>query len=111
MDDTWTYLSGSDPNYMVPALKGTWMHSPYKEDRAPRQDHSAAGGRLASVPRANDYTAYNPTVLFGRRMKDATAAGGGGTAEGGLPAPRGNPDFKTGSYQPGYNIPAIQGAK
>ncbi|HEX9860222.1 MAG TPA: hypothetical protein VGB23_03395, partial [Nitrospirota bacterium] len=40
--------SKTDAAYMVPALKGTWMTSPYKEDRAP-------AGPTSLRPTANTY--------------------------------------------------------
>ncbi len=64
VDDTWTFLSGANPNFMAPALKGTWMHSPYKEDRTPRNTYTTDKGngeataRLAGIFKADDYTTY-----------------------------------------------------
>ena len=118
-DDTWTFLVGYSTitkQYMIPALKGTWMHSPYKEDRAPRNTYTtdtANGGtaRLSGITNANDFSTYNPSSMPGRLWDDLT----GGTSTSttsrnvGGPAPRANPDFKAGSYDPGYNAVAIQG--
>ena len=122
VNDTWTWQVGANPNYMTPALKGTWMHSPYKEDRAPRKSYTTDPGpsqgsstiRLAGIAKANDYTDYVPNASWftSIRLWDDSAAGvssTGSTRRVGGPAPRGNPDFKTGSYVPGYNIPAVIG--
>ncbi|MBI5695946.1 MAG: CxxxxCH/CxxCH domain-containing protein [Nitrospirae bacterium] len=115
-DDTWTWQAGLDETYMVPALKGTWMHSPYKEDRAPRSDYTTdtTGGtaRLTGLTNADDYTTYNPALSTARRLWDDSVGGTSSTTTNrdvGAPAPRGNPDFRTGSYVPGFNIPLLQG--
>src|SRR5512143_3917790 len=55
--------------------------------------------------------AANPTSMPTRLWDDEN---GGTTAVGttrsaGGPAPRGNPDFKSGSYIMGYNVVAVQG--
>ena len=124
VDDTWTFLASGTvtPQYMVPALKGTWMASPYKEDRAPRSTYTTdtmngGNARLTGITNANDYTAYQTTTnpagwSTAVRLWDDTAGGTSNTtttrAVGG-PAPRANPDFRTGSYVPGYNVVAVQG--
>ncbi|MBI5190417.1 MAG: thrombospondin type 3 repeat-containing protein, partial [Nitrospirae bacterium] len=115
-NDTWTFEAGLDESFMVPALKGTWMHTPYKEDRPPRNNYVAdtTGGtaRLAGITNADDYTSYGPASMPTRLWDDFV---GGGTSTNktyravGGPAPRANPDFRTGSYVPGYNIVEIQG--
>ncbi|MHB8173072.1 MAG: hypothetical protein ACYDFU_01250, partial [Nitrospirota bacterium] len=128
-DDTWTFLAGTPvtPQYMVPALKGTWMHSPYKEDRAPRNDYTTLGtgnnqasgsqtARLAAVKYADDYTQGTTsllTALPGRLWDDTQAGLSTDNTSGfrmvGGPAPRANPDFRSTDWVPGYNIVAVVG--
>ncbi len=120
-DDTWTFIVGYSyitKQYMIPALKGTWMHSPYKEDRAPRNSYTtdlgpngATTARLAGINNANDVSSYNPSTMPGRLWDDITGGTSTATSNRGVggPAPRANPDFKAGSYVPGYNAVAIQG--
>ena len=127
-DDTWTFIVGYSyitKQYMIPALKGTWMHSPYKEDRAPRNDYTTLGtgnnqasgnqtARLAGITYANDYTTGTTALLSSLtgRLWDDQSAGKSTTTSNRLvggPAPRANPDFQSTDWVPGYNVPAVIG--
>gem|GEM_PF-2448643 len=81
----------TNAQYMVPALKGTWVTSPYKEDRPPRIDNPGA-----STTMFNQNDAGYPT------WKDKYA---------GYPAPRANPEFKTTTWANSlnYNVPTASG--
>ncbi len=91
----------ADMAYMVPALKGTWVTSPYKEDRPPRSDYTGSRGGAdfnagAAVVNPLVSRPFDPDVSF--------------------PAPRGNPDWRIGSNDfsqydvtDNYNIPAVTG--
>jgi predicted CxxxxCH...CXXCH cytochrome family protein len=91
----YTNLVGStyDRNYMVPALKGTWMASPYKEDRAPisvnAQDtniYSIAVDRLKSARVSPDFPLNNPPTVgdgFGSGNSSFGTYGAGGSGNDG----------------------------
>jgi hypothetical protein len=84
---------------MVPALKGTWITSPYKEDRPPRSDYTQPDFSLVD--------ATDNSIASGRPYDPDVST----------PAPRGNPDWKKGSSDyaqydgitDNFNIPAITG--
>ncbi len=81
----------TNAQFMVPALKGTWVTSPYKEDRPPRIDNPGAST-----------TMFNQNDSGANTWKDKYA---------GYPAPRANPEFKTTIWANSlnYNVPTASG--
>jgi hypothetical protein len=82
---------GTNQQFMVPALKGTWVTSPYKEDRPPRVDNPGASS-----------TMFNQNDTGSTTWKDKYA---------GYPAPRGNPEWKTTNWANSlnFNVPTASG--
>ncbi|NIM48289.1 MAG: hypothetical protein GTO22_03370 [Gemmatimonadales bacterium] len=80
----------ANAQFMVPALKGTWVTSPYKEDRPPRVDNPGSSSTMFNQGPADDF------------WEDVYA---------GYPTPRANPEFKTNNWARNlnYNVPTASG--
>ena len=65
-----------DLQFRVPILRGTWLTSPYREDRAPGTSHTTPYGDLSGLPNAGDVFGPLPRTDTDKDAADIEPGGG-----------------------------------